>query len=363
MDLPKILLAGLFFLFFWFSSSFWTVGAWDTKKPREKPNKPKKTKKTILNGLTQDSSHRIVFFVFFGFPRVFGQLGLGTPKNLEKNQINQKKQKKQSWMDLPKILLTGLVFFGFPRVFGQLRLGTPKTSRKTRKTKKTKKIWNRLTPDSSHRIGFFVSFWFSLTFWTYGKVEMKKREKTWKNKRCKNPTLPASLSVILFNATFDTIASPTTLPHSIPVARSPEVHLLSGDLRHGSFPRSESRWLRNLPKSGDFRKGPWWTNFLGVASHRSFPGGIVDPKSRCAVLVADRGGTDTSRGDMLTFRCWRQRGEFVVDMIYVFFWLKVESMTLKCGCKLLSHMLDLFESEWYKQQHYHHHQQQQQQQQ
>ena len=86
MDLPKILLTGLFFfVFFWCSSSFWTVGAWDTKKPREKRGKPKKTKKTI---------------------------------------------------------------------------------------------WNRLTPDSSHRIVFFVSFWFSLTFWTYGKVEMNKREKT-----------------------------------------------------------------------------------------------------------------------------------------------------------------------------------------
>ena len=38
--------------------------------------------KILLTGL--------FFLVFFGFPRVFGQLGLGTPKNLEKNQINQK---------------------------------------------------------------------------------------------------------------------------------------------------------------------------------------------------------------------------------------------------------------------------------
>ena len=65
MDLPKILL--LFLFFFWFSSSFWTVGAWDTKKPREKRGKPK-TKKTIWNRLTPDSSHRIVFLFLFGFP-------------------------------------------------------------------------------------------------------------------------------------------------------------------------------------------------------------------------------------------------------------------------------------------------------
>ena len=38
-------------------------------------------------------------------------------------------------MDLPKILLTGLfffVFFGVPRVFGQLGLGQQKTSKKTK---------------------------------------------------------------------------------------------------------------------------------------------------------------------------------------------------------------------------------------
>ena len=82
-----------FFVFFGFPRVFGQLGL-GQQKPREKPNKPKKTKKPILNGLTQDSSHRIVFFCFFfGFPRVFGQLGLGTPKNLEKNEENQKKQK------------------------------------------------------------------------------------------------------------------------------------------------------------------------------------------------------------------------------------------------------------------------------
>ena len=80
MDLPKILLTGLvFFGFFGFPRVFGQLGL-GQQKPREKPNKTKKQKKkTILNGLTQDSSHRIGFFGFFGFCflRVFGQLGLG----------------------------------------------------------------------------------------------------------------------------------------------------------------------------------------------------------------------------------------------------------------------------------------------
>ena len=125
------------------------------QKPQEKPNKPKKTKKTILNGLTQDSSHRIVFFVFFCFPRVFGQLGLG-------------QQKPQEQPNKPK------------------------------KTKKT--ILNGLTQDSSHRIVFFVFCWFSSSFWTFGKLGMEKREK---NKTCKNPTLPASVSVFKIPSPLD----------------------------------------------------------------------------------------------------------------------------------------------------------------
>ena len=134
MDLPKILRTGLFFLFFFgFPRVFGQLGL-GQQKPREKPNKPKKT---ILNGLTQDSSHRIVFFVFFGFPRVFGQLGLGQQKPREKPK------KKQSWMNLPKIILTGLFFCVF----------------------------------------WFI--WFSLSFWTYGKVEMKKGKKDEKTKDAK----------------------------------------------------------------------------------------------------------------------------------------------------------------------------------
>ena len=105
-----------FFVFFGFPRVFGQLGL-GQQKPREKPNKPKKPKKPILNGLTQDSSHRIGFFGFFGFLRVFGQLGLGTPKNLEKNDEDQKNKKKQSGIDLLQILLTGLFFlflFGFP---------------------------------------------------------------------------------------------------------------------------------------------------------------------------------------------------------------------------------------------------------
>ncbi len=111
MDLPKILLTELFFLFFLFFLVFFEFldkWAWESKKPREKP---KKTKKPILHGLTQDSSHRICFFgffgffVFFGFLRVFGQVGLGEQKSLRKTK---KTKKKQFCMDLPKILLTGL---------------------------------------------------------------------------------------------------------------------------------------------------------------------------------------------------------------------------------------------------------------
>ena len=87
MDLPKILLTGLFFLFFvfffWFSSSFWAIGLGRVKNLE----KNKKTNKTILHGLTQDSSHRIVFF---GFLRVFGQLGLVEQKTLRKTKKTKK---------------------------------------------------------------------------------------------------------------------------------------------------------------------------------------------------------------------------------------------------------------------------------
>ena len=129
MDLPKILLTGLFFVvFFGFPRVFGQLGL-GQQKPREKPNKPKKQKKPILNGLTQDSSHRIVFFVFFLVFLEFLDSWAWDSKNLEKNQINQKKQKKPILNGLTQDsshrigFFVFFVFFGFLRVFGQLGLG------------------------------------------------------------------------------------------------------------------------------------------------------------------------------------------------------------------------------------------------
>ena len=127
MDLPKILLTELFFLFFLVFFEFLDKWAWESKKPREKP---KKTKKIILHGLTQDSSHRIVFFVFFWFSSSFWTSGLGRAKIPEKNKKNKKNN--FAWTD--------------PRFFSQD---------------------------------------------CFGKLGMEKKGK---NKICKNPTLPASVS-------------------------------------------------------------------------------------------------------------------------------------------------------------------------
>ena len=179
MDLPKILLTGLVFLFFLVFLEFLDSWAWDSKnleknqinqknqswmdlpkilltglvfwvfgqlglgqqKPREKPNKPKKQKKQSWMDLPKILLTGLVFLVFLVFLEFLDSWAWDS-KNLEKNQINQK---NQSWMDLPKILLTGLfffvffVFFGFPRVFGQLGLGQQKPREKPNKPKKNKK--------------------------------------------------------------------------------------------------------------------------------------------------------------------------------------------------------------------------------
>ena len=83
MDLPKILLTGLvFFVFFLVFLEFLDSWAWDSKNFEKHEINQKNQKKPILNGLTQDSSHRIgfvfVFFVVFGFSGLFffGVFGL-----------------------------------------------------------------------------------------------------------------------------------------------------------------------------------------------------------------------------------------------------------------------------------------------
>ena len=182
MDLPKILLTGLFFLFFLVFLEFLDSWAWDSKNLEKNQINQKKQKNQSWMDLPKILLTGLVFLVFLVFPEFLDSWAWDS-KNLEKNQINQKKQKKQSWMDLPKILLTGLVFLVFLEFLDSWAWDTKKLREKRGKPKKT--IWNRLTPDSSHKIVFFVSFLCSLTFWTYGKVEMKKGKKHEKRKDAK----------------------------------------------------------------------------------------------------------------------------------------------------------------------------------
>ena len=137
------------------------------QKPREKPNKPKKTKKnnpewTYPRFFSQDCF--FCFFGFFGFPRVFGQLGLGQQKPREKPN----KPKKTILNGLTQDSSHRIVFFVFFCLFGFSRGFCPKPREKPNKPKKT--ILNGLTQDSSHRIVFlfFLFFWFSSSFWTVG---------------------------------------------------------------------------------------------------------------------------------------------------------------------------------------------------
>ena len=81
MDLPKILLTGLFF--FWFSSSFWTVGFGTAKTSR-------KTKQTKKNNPEWTYPRLFSQDCFFCFPRVFGQLGLGQQKTRKKTNKPKK---------------------------------------------------------------------------------------------------------------------------------------------------------------------------------------------------------------------------------------------------------------------------------
>ena len=109
------------------------------RKPREKPNKQKKQKKTILNGLTQDSScFFLFFFVFFWFSSFLDSWAWDS-KNLEKNQINKKKPILNGLTQDSSHRIFFVFFFGFPRVFGQLGLGQQKPRENPNKPKKNKK--------------------------------------------------------------------------------------------------------------------------------------------------------------------------------------------------------------------------------
>ena len=233
MDLPKILLTGLFFFlfflvfleflgtkknektnpewtyprffsqdwfvfflfFFGFPRVFGQLGL-GQQKPREKPNKPKKTKKPILNGLTQDSSHRIVFFVFFcffGFPRVFGQLGLGQQKPREKPN-KPKKTKKPILNGLTQDSSHRIVFFLFFLfflVFLEFLDSWAWDSKNLEKNQinQKKTILNGLTQDSSHRIGFFEIFGFLRVFGQLGLGTPKNLEKNHENQKTKKNNL------------------------------------------------------------------------------------------------------------------------------------------------------------------------------
>ena len=154
MDLPKILLTGLFFLFFLVFLEFLDSWAWDSKNLEKNQINPPK-KKPILNGLTQDSSHRIVFFVFFGFPRVFGQLGLGQQKPREKPNKPKKPILNGLTQDSSHRIVF-FVFFWFSSRFWTVGLGTTKNLNKNKKILYTKTILNGLAQDSSHRIDFSV---------------------------------------------------------------------------------------------------------------------------------------------------------------------------------------------------------------
>ena len=190
MDLPKILLTGLIFLFFFgflgFPRVFGQLGL-GQQKPREKPNKPKKP---ILNGLTQDSSHRIgflFFFCFFGFPRVFGQLGLGRQKPREKPN----KPKKTILNGLTQDSSRRIGFFGFPRVFGQLGLGQQKPREKPNKPKNNKKNPEWTYPRFFSQDWFFLCWYKSRNFSNEEKYSRKTSKKTThaKTQRSQRPFL------------------------------------------------------------------------------------------------------------------------------------------------------------------------------
>ena len=207
------------------------------QKPREKP----KTQKNNLEWTYPRFFSQDCFFCFFRFPQFFAQLGLGTPKNLAKNGENRgtpknfeknkktknnlewtyprffsqdcfffwfswtfwtigagdtkkprrTKQKKQSEIDLPQILLTGLfllfffVFLNFLRNWGwghqktsrktEKTEGHPKTSRKTKKPKKTGMDLLQILLRGLFFFGVVLDF---LNIWKCGNGKKGKKQKT-----------------------------------------------------------------------------------------------------------------------------------------------------------------------------------------
>ena len=159
----------------------------------QKPKKTKKTKKTILHGLTQDSSHRIGFFGFFGFfgfLRVFGQVGLGEEKTSRKTKKNKKNNFAWTY---PRFFSQNcfFCFFWLSSSFWTSGLGRAKNLEKHKKKPKKQKK-NNFAWTYPRFFSQDCFFWFSLSCWTFGKLGMEKKGK---NKTCKNPTLPAWLSV------------------------------------------------------------------------------------------------------------------------------------------------------------------------
>ena len=148
------------------------------QKPREKP----KTQKNNLEWTYPRFFSQDCFLVFLDF---LDNWGWGHQKTSRRT-----KQKKQSEIDLPQILLTGLFllfFLVFLNFLGQLGLGTPKTSRKTEKTwghpKSSRKTKNHKNLEWTYSRFFsedYVFFGVVLEFlniWKCGNGKKGKKQK------------------------------------------------------------------------------------------------------------------------------------------------------------------------------------------
>ena len=149
MDLPKILLTGLFFFVSFFFGGFLRIfgqlGLGEQKTSR-------KTKKTNFAWTYPRFFSQDCFFVS-GFLRVFGQLGLGEQKTSRKT----KKTKKNNFAwTYPRFFSQDCFFWVF-LVFFEFLDNWAWESKKPREKPK-KPILHGLTQDSSHRIVFFFGF-------------------------------------------------------------------------------------------------------------------------------------------------------------------------------------------------------------